>query len=105
MLSAGSIHYDPARPASPADLAGAARGGRVAVNLRSSPRKRGPILDFRLRRNERSLRCDAYGFHPLGQAGGVLPSIRMKAMRHGLPELLTQAWLVPCWTTMSPAFT
>ena len=24
-------------------------------------------------------------------------------MRHGLPELLTQAWLVPCCTMMSPA--
>ena len=32
-----------------------------------------------------------YGFQPCCQAGGVLPSIRMKAMRHGLVPLLTQA--------------
>ncbi len=31
-----------------------------------------------------------------------LPSIRMKAIRHGLSERLAQPWLVPRWMTMSP---
>jgi DNA-binding response OmpR family regulator len=44
-----------------------------------------------------------YFRHPCFHAGGSLASIRMKAMRHGLPLLFTQAWLVPCCTSTSPA--
>jgi len=35
---------------------------------------------------------------------GSLESIRMKAMRQMSLPRLTQAWLVPCWTSTSPAF-
>src|SRR6267378_2971192 len=38
------------------------------------------------------------------RAYGSCESIRMKATRQGLPLRLTQAWLVACWTTTSPAF-
>ena len=36
-------------------------------------------------------------------AGGAIASTRMNAIRQGFPLLLTQAWLVPCWTRTSPA--
>jgi hypothetical protein len=48
---------------------------------------------------------DGHLVQPCFQAGGSFASIRMKAMRHGLVPLLTHAWLVPCWTRTSPAFT
>jgi hypothetical protein len=35
--------------------------------------------------------CGRYGFQPFCQAGGISASMRMKAMRQGLPLLLTQA--------------
>src|SRR5207253_5180075 len=38
------------------------------------------------------------------RAYGSCESIRMKATRQGLPLRFTQAWLVACWTTTSPAF-
>ena len=37
-----------------------------------------------------------FGFQAFFQAGGSSESISTKQMRHGLPELFTQAWLVPC---------
>jgi hypothetical protein len=48
--------------------------------------------------------CRYFGFQFFFQAGGSSESISTKQIRHGLPELFTQAWLVPCWTRMSPAF-
>ena len=36
--------------------------------------------------------------------GAGFASIKMAARRHGRSLLLTQAWLVPRWTTQSPAF-
>src|SRR5262249_5917165 len=42
-----------------------------------------------------------FGFQPFFQAGGSCESMSTKQMRQGLPELLTQAWLVPCCTRMS----
>ena len=36
-------------------------------------------------------------------AHGSFESISTKAMRHGSVPRLTQAWLVPCWTSTSPA--
>ena len=47
---------------------------------------------------------EGYGFQPCFQAGGSSESISTKQMRHDLPEVLTQAWLVACCTMMSPAF-
>ena len=43
------------------------------------------------------------GFQSFFHAGGSCESISTKQIRHGLPEVLTQAWLVPCCTMMSPA--
>ena len=44
-----------------------------------------------------------FGFQSFFHAGGSSESISTKQMRHGLPDLLTQAWLVPCCTSTSPA--
>ena len=98
------------------ELIGNRRGGEAATLTRqcmldpgrtlSRKGEGGPVCEEQFRSRYRKSDCFfTYFFHPCCQAGGVLASIRMKAMRHGLVPLLTQAWLVPCWTKTSPAFT
>ena len=51
-----------------------------------------PEINSRLTaQSRRATTVSYYFFQPCDHAGGVLPSIKIKAMRHGLPELLTQA--------------
>jgi hypothetical protein len=69
-------------------------GWTLSANAVSPPSLTFPMKscgpDRRLRSTER-IRTRRYFFQPCCHAGGVLPSMRMKAIRHGLPLLLTQA--------------
>ena len=74
-------------------------GRRANLNGKGPCRQHGPHLTHHKLGNK-----EADPHAPSFHAGGSSASISTKAMRQTLSELLTQAWLVPCCTMMSPVF-